>query len=192
MLVMFCTLPASAAVTITGAGFTVSVDPAGQYDIAFPAVSWKFSGNIGAQLTNVIVSTGVDTVGAYSEIGFDFVTDAVRHAAIRGYSDRPDVMFLSNTPFGAPNTFTFPNFTQFPRNLDHVTFSGIFAPPSFWDLAAESPWVFFDSSFNSFIVSPAANYMTAATKWGSRGELTSGISTDIASLPGGFEHRTLL
>ena len=34
--------------------------------------------------------------------------------------------------------------------------------------------------------------MTASTVWGPNGELSSGISPDIATLPPGFEHRTLL
>ena len=34
--------------------------------------------------------------------------------------------------------------------------------------------------------------MTASTAWGPNGELSSGISPDISTLPRGFEHRTLL
>jgi hypothetical protein len=169
------------------------VDPAGTYEVAVPDLSWTFSGNVGFPLANIVVATGVDGVGAYQEITFDFQSDAARHASIRSYTDRPDVLFaVSNPSAAAANSFTFPNWSRFPQNLDHVTFSGSFAPPVFGWMAPESPWVFFDSSFNTFILSPASNFMTAQTAWGRNGEMATGISPNIAALPRGFEHRTLL
>jgi hypothetical protein len=186
-------MPATCAVMAGGAGsLTVTVDPSGQYDIAAPGISWHFHGDIGYPLSNMQVASGSDALGTYLEIGFDFKSDAGRHAAIRSYWDHPDVLFTVSNPAAAPNTFAFPNFTQYPQNLDHLTFSGIFAPPTFSDYSSESPWVFFDSSLNTFVLSPAANFMAASTAWGPKGELASGIAPAISSLPQGFEHRTLL
>jgi hypothetical protein len=187
-------ISASGAITIVGKGnIAVTVDPSGGYTVIVPDLAWSFSGSIGAPLTNLRTISSADGLGGYSEISFDFQAAVARHASIRSYADRPDVLFtLSNPSSDADNTFAFPNFTQFPRNLDHVTFSGIFAPPTFWDYATDSPWIFFDSAGRSFILSPAANFMTASTSWGANGELTSGISTDIATLPRGFQHQTLL
>ena len=182
------------SVTVAGVdNITVTVDPGGAYSVAVPELSWSFSGNIGSPLTNLQTSSGADSLGGYSEISFDFQAGVARHASIRSYRDHPDVLFTVSCPSAqAPNTFAFPNFNQYPRSFDHLTFSGIFAPPSFWDYAGDSPWIFFDSSRNSFILSPAANFMTASTTWGPNGELSSGISKDISALPRGFEHRTLL
>jgi hypothetical protein len=182
------------SVTVAGVdNITVTVDPGGAYSVAVPELSWSFSGNIGSPLTNLQTSSGADSLGGYSEISFDFQAGVARHASIRSYRDHPDVLFTVSCPSAeASNTFAFPNFNQYPRSFDHLTFSGIFAPPSFWDYAGDSPWIFFDSSRNSFILSPAANFMTASTTWGPNGELSSGISKDIPTLPRGFEHRTLL
>ncbi|HXB75495.1 MAG TPA: hypothetical protein VNY05_45100 [Candidatus Acidoferrales bacterium] len=177
---------------------TVTVDPGGSYDIAVAGISWHFHGNVGYPLSNILVGSGSDGLGAYLEIGFDFPSDTgsqpatTRHAAIRSYSDHPDVLFTVSNAAAAANTFKFPNFSQYPQNLDHLTFSGIFAPPTFSDFSNESPWVFFDSSFNTFILSPATNFMAASTAWGPNKELASGIAPAISSLPQGFEHRTLL
>jgi len=182
------------SVTVTGVdNIKVTVDPGGAYSVTVPDLSWSFSGNIGAPLANLQTSSGADSLGGYSEISFDFQAGVARHASIRSYRDHPDVLFTVSCPSSeAANTFAFPNFAQYPRNFDHLTFSGIFAPPSFWDYASDSPWIFFDSSGKSFILSPAANFMTASTTWGPNGELSSGISKDIPTLPRGFEHRTLL
>ncbi len=158
-----------------------------------PDLAWSFSGNTGVPLYNLQTGSSADGLGGYNEISFDFQTDVTRHASIRSYMEHPAVLFTVGNPLsGASNTFTFPNWTQYPRNLDHLTFSGTFAPPAFWTYASDSPWIFFDATGKSFILSPAANFMTASTAWGPNGELTSGISTDIPTLPAGFEHRTLL
>lgn len=186
-------LPAISAVVGGGAGsLTVTVDPGGTYDIAVAGVSWRFHGDIGYPLTNIQVGSSSDALGPYSEIGFDFQSDAARHAVIRSYWDQPAVLFTVSSAAAVKNSFVFPNFSQYPQNLDHLTYSGIFAPPTFWDFSVESPWIFFDSSFNTFILSPASNFMSASTQWGPNHELTSGISPAIATLPSGFEQRTVL
>jgi hypothetical protein len=187
-------IPAQSAVTIVGSGnLAVTVDPGGAYSVTVPNLAWTFSGNIGVPLDNLQVGTGADALGGYSEISFDFQAGAPRHGSIRSYSEHPDVLFSVSYPSqGAANTFAFPSFTDYPRNLSHLTFSGTFAPPSFWEFAKDSPWVFFDGAGKSFILSPAANFMTASTAWGTNGELSSGISPEIPTLPAGFSHRTLL
>ena len=134
-------IPAYSAVTIVGAGnIAVTVDSSGTYSVTVPDLAWSFSGSVGASLTNLQTGSGADGLGGYSEISFDFQTGVARHASIRSYRDHPDVLFTVSYPSSAAaNTFAFPNFTQYPRNFDHLTFSGIFAPPSFWDYAERQP-----------------------------------------------------
>ncbi|MEO8370171.1 MAG: hypothetical protein ABI806_13300 [Candidatus Solibacter sp.] len=176
-----------------GNGNNVTVDAGGSYSVTVPDAGWSFTGNVGTPLTNLRVHTGADAVGGYSEISFEFHLGVDRRASIRTYSDRPNILFTAGNPSAATaNDFAFPNFTEYPRGLDHLTFSGIFAPPSFGDFASDSPWIFFAPSGRTFILSPAGNFMAASTHWGANSELASGISTEIPSLPGGFEHRTLL
>ena len=185
--------PAYGAVTIVGSGnISVTVDPSGPYSVTAPDLAWSFNGSVGVPLNNLQIGSGADALGGFSEISFDFQDGATRHASIRTYMEHPDVLFTVSYPIsGAANTFAFPNFTRYPGNLDHLTFSGTFAPPAFWTFASDSPWIFFTSG-KSFILSPAANFMTASTAWGPNGELSSGISPAILTLPRGFEHRTLL
>jgi hypothetical protein len=182
-----------AAATIPGAaGLSVSVDPGGAYDVWVPDLSWHFGGNVGYPLSNISIAGGADRIGSYQEISFDFQSDAPRHAAIRSYGGHRAVLFTVSSTSAAPNSFSFPNWTQFPQNLNHLTFDGIFAPPNFSGFAPDSPWLFFDSAANSFILSPAGNFMVANTSWGPHGELASGISSQIASLTAGCQQRALL
>jgi hypothetical protein len=183
----------AAATTIAGAaGLTVSVDSSGSYDITLPDPQWHFGGNLGTALKNISAAPSVDAVGNYSEISFDFQTDAPRHGAIRAYGNHQAVLFTVSQAVQVPNTLTFPNFTQFPQGLHHVTYSGIFAPPSFQGFSSESPWIFFDSSANTFIFSPVVHFMTATTVWGPNGNWGGAISDQIANLPAGGQHQMLL
>src|SRR5271165_5165137 len=59
--------------TIQGAhGLVVSVDANGAYDVFVSNPAWHFGGTIGHALSNVAVASGLDGVGPYSEISFDF------------------------------------------------------------------------------------------------------------------------
>ena len=189
-----CFLPAAAATReIAGAfGLTVSVSTNGVYSVTVPSPQWIFEGEVGAAVSNLNSVNSSDAVGPYSEISFDFQTDAPRHAAIRAYFQTQAVLFSLTTPSGAANTMAFPAFATFPQGLHHVNFSGQFAYPTFFSQTEDSPWFYFDGAANSFVISPAANFMVASLYWGSKGELSSGVSNRIAAFPAGFTHQTLL
>jgi hypothetical protein len=185
--------PVVGATTVAGAGgITATVDPGGSYDVWVATPGWHFGGNLGVPLSNISAAMNMDGIGPYSEIAFDFQTDAARHGAVRVYSNQPVVLFTITSPSPAPNSLSFPNWSQYPQNVDRLTYSGIFAPPSFNSSSNEGPWAFFDSSANTFIVSPAGHFMVSITGFGPNGELSSGISTQITTLPQGFQQRTFL
>jgi hypothetical protein len=192
-LVCVSALHAQSASTIIGAeGLAVSVTVSGAYSITVPNPSWQFGGSIGYPLTNLVSISGVDAAGHYSEISFDFQSDAARHGAIRAYWNRLAVLFTLTSSAAGPNNYSFPNLKTYPAGLNHLGFSGVFANPTFTDLPEEGPWAFFDNSANTFVVSPADNFMVASTSMRPDGTISSGIDSAIASLPQGFTHRTLL
>lgn len=179
--------------TISGAdGLTVTVESNGNYLVAVPALGWSLGGSVGGAISNVAVGSSADGAGGYSEISFDLRSDAARHATIRAYGSRHAVLFTVTNDTAVPNTFSFPNLTQYPQKLQQLTYSGAFSPPLFSGAASDSPWIFFDSARNTFILSPAENFMVASTVWGPKGELASGIAPQIPILPQGFHHQTLL
>jgi hypothetical protein len=183
----------AAATSISGTpGLTVSVNPTGAYDIYTQAPAWHFGGNVGSSLSNISTVTGLDGVGNYNEVSFDFQAGVPRHAAIRAYWNQPAVLFTLSWTVAAINNFAFPNISVYPAGLNHIGYSGVFANPTFTGLTEEGPWAFFDSAANTFLISPAANFMvTSASQWGD-GTISMGIDSQIPSLPQGFTHQTLL
>jgi hypothetical protein len=182
-----------AQTTVSGAdGLRLWVDSSGWFEILPGSPPWDFAGNLGHPLFNVKAASGEDPAGAYNEISFDYAVDGPRHASIRCYLNRKAVLFSVRYLSQAANSAPFPVFSRYPQALGHLTFSGMFAMPTFGGFAGESPWVFFDPSGNTFVLSPAANFMTAITDWAAGNGILSAISPQIATLPEGFEHKALL
>ena len=186
-------LLATTNVTIQGAdSLTVTLDTSGDYTVSVISPAWKFAGKTGVPVHNLYSTSGVDTMGPYREISFDFQAAGARHGAIRAYFNQKVVLFTLSNPSDAPNIVTFPSFSQYPKGLGHVNYAGMFGFPTFFGYAEDSPWVFFDPDANTFVVSPVTHAMVASTAWGPNAELNSGLSPKIATLPAGFSQQTML
>jgi hypothetical protein len=174
-------------------GVSLVVGSNGIYSVNFTSPAWTFSGDLAQGLTNRTISSGVDNVGAYSEIGFSYL-NSVKHAAgIRLYTDSPVVLFTDTTLATGPNTLAFPQWTYYPVTRSHLAFgSDAFGQYSFTSFYSDSPWVFFNTNSDAFIISAATNYMVASTTMNSAGTISCGINSVITQLPAGFTHRAVL
>ncbi len=186
-------VPAAAQITANGFGnASASVSNNGAWSVAIPATGWRFSGALGVSALAPHINDGSDSLGQYEEVAFSYtVAGSSRAAAIRIYGARPLVFFNTTYNNAAANTAPFPTITSYPQ-LSHLSFSGEFSGYDFTNLNSDSPWAYFDKSYNTWILSAGANYMTAAQKLTATGAIASGISSQIASLPAGFSHRAVL
>lgn len=180
-------------ISVTGyGGINASVSANGTWSVVAPAQNWTFSGTVGANTQSAHADSGTDNLGNYQEIAFAYsILGAQRAASIRLYPDRPVVLFFSIYNSAAANAAPFPAISVYP-SLPHLSFNGEFATPDFQGLHSDSPWAFFDSAYNTWILSPAANYMTAQMSKDASGVLNAGIADGIANLPAGFTHATAL
>jgi hypothetical protein len=185
-------LCAGTAVATQGAALQVSVDPSGAYTITAADPPWIFGGTVGKPLSNLAVSTGTGNAGDYREIDFDYSDGVPRHGAILAFTNRNAVLFIAQNLAATTAAARFPSLAAYPQTPFHLAFNGTFGIYDFNQLPADSPWLFFDSGANAFIVSPASNFMVATTSQDAHGEIVSGINSGIASLPAGFTMQTLL
>ena len=184
------TAPVSITDRSTGIGVTFGLD--GQYAISTGIAGWKFSGSLGQAPSTVVVKEGSDSVAAYQEIVVDYAQEGPKQASIRVYSGKPVVLFNVKYLHAASNAAAFPKLVSYPETAYHVSYRGEFGKYSFDELGADSPWVFFDSARNTFILSPASDFLISATTRSSSREIASGIDSRIATLPEGFAHSTIL
>lgn len=194
------TCPLRAQLTVSGfEGSSAAMFPNGSWSVSVAAPAsvagpqWNFTGNLGADAVASHINNGHDALGSYQEIAFKYTVGVSnRTASIRLYQARPAAVFSVTWNNEAANTSPFPVVSGYPALPSHLTFSGMFAPASFIHLLPDSPWAYFDPAGNTFIVSAASNFMTAATVRRADGAISAGISDKIATLPAGFTHKTAL
>jgi hypothetical protein len=136
---------------------------------------------------------GTDQIGDYAELRFNYAASAPHSAGIRLYTNQPVVLFTDTELTDGPNDLAFPHLTSYPTNLYHESFSTVaFSQRSFSQFASDSPWIFFNTNFDCFILSAATNYMVAGNVMNGDGSVSCGIQSSISQLPAGFTHRTIL
>lgn len=181
----------SATVAVPASGLTIHVEKDGSYTVKSQSPAWTFGGVVGHTLEHITVNGGLDNLGSYREIQFTYHGQVARMDALRVYGTRPVVLFSTTYLEKSSNTEPFPIFTTYPQGLSNLSYHGSFAHYGFDLKGTDGPWLLFDKHANSFILSPAANFMVAQLS-SSRNGLASGINDGIETLPSGFTHKTIL
>lgn len=177
-----------------GSPTPITVDAQGHYQVSFASPAWTFAGSLGVPATQIVSTSGSDSIGAYTEVSFSWTDTSSKTGTIRKYNSLPAALLTVTYAGAAPNTLApFPTFTSYPQLPHHVSHNDTeFGPVSFDALTADSPFVFFDDQANAFILSAASDFMNGATIELPGGALASGIDPAVATLPAGLSHQTLL
>lgn len=178
----------------TSSNISVKVEKTGEYVITSVPMNWKFAGSIGHVLTDINSLKGHDEIGNFSEIKFKWDSGNAYEGAIKWYADKPVVMFLltllndQTKPLDA-----FPSFTEFPTDMNKFSFNNDnFAPPQFKLNETSTPWLFFDDKMNSFIISPASDFIVSKLTGDGNKKISSGLNDEVKNLPAKFTHETIL
>jgi hypothetical protein len=190
LLILAINLPAQIS-----SGISVNVDKhSGRYTISSAQFKWNFEGSINHNLEDISILNGKDIIGDYKEIKFSWNDGTKYRGGIRWYQHQSVILFSLNLPEGiskAPEVF--PSFTKFPRNMNFFSYvNDNFAPPEFNLNETSTPWLFFDDKSNSFIVSPASDFMVSKMSGDGKNIISSGLNEDIKSIPDHFAHSTIL
>ncbi len=179
-------------VSQSSTGLSLTVSPDGRYAVQSQTPPFRFGGNLGTPLSELGTGAGMDNLGSYQEIAFHYSSSGQRAASVRIYAEKPIVLFSVTYLEAAPNAARFPSLTDYPSQLFHLTYAGIFGAHRFGVFAQDSPWVFFDAAANTFILSPASHFGVASTVMGSAQDIQSGVNSNIATLPQNFRYDTIL
>ncbi len=170
----------------------VKVTALGAYDIHNLASGMRLAGELPSTPTAIHVDSGTDSVGRYHQVDISYGSTE-RVAVIRLYDAGDSVLFLDKHSATDPNTAPFPTFHILPMNLMRASYRVVpFSPIQFSKLNSMGPWLFFNSSDDALVVSPANNFLVASLTAGSSGVMHSGIDGRITTLPSHFQHETLV
>lgn len=182
------------AVGAARARFKASVGADGSWQVSTASPRWTFGGTVGAATTGVTTSAGHDALGSYHETVFQYSDGGVRRAGIRSYDALPVVIFTDTYVDAASNARAFPTVSslpQLPYQLSHQGTFGIYQFNSFGN-ASDSPWLFFDESGETFLLSAADWFTQAETTRAADGSISAGVVSSVTELPAGFTRQTIL
>jgi len=189
----------AAALPPSASGIAVSVDKAtGTYKIATHNPTWTFIGSLGVRLSDVTTAQGRDRIGVYQEIAFRWQAPmpaggGAYGGAIRRYGDKPVVLFSLTARRAARANEEFPRFTAFPQNLHPMSFEdSAFSPHTFRLAHNATPWVLFDDQAHTAVLSAASDFIVSQMHGDGKSLLGSGLNPELAGLPAGWTHRSLL
>jgi len=178
-------------------GLSLKVDEsAGTYKLTATAVGWSFAGNVAGPMTNVITEDITDGIGTGKEISFTYVDAGGGDvkACIRVYASRPVAVFDLTIPDAATNTPSmFPAFTTLPQNLHAFSHrESVFAGPNFGLTPGGMPWVMFDDSARTWILSPASHFLASRMSGDGKRLAATGLNPAIQYIPAGTRQRSIL
>jgi hypothetical protein len=184
-------LPAFArTVSIKNATVTVTFNADGAYQVRYEGTPWVLRGTLGEKPEQVTRTSGTDALGAWREVDARTETQV---AAIRVYADRPVVLFRDKRLVDGKNADVFPVFKALPAGLMKFSYGvNTFAKFQFGELGGEGPWVLYDGTGRTMVLSPADHFLVADMTAGPDGVNAGALDAKIATLPKGFEHGTLL
>ena len=188
------TQPAHSADLPRGPGARAGVTPNGEWQVSVGDLGWTFAGTVGTAATDIVTSSGHDALGAYTQTTFTYRAGGTKQAAIRAYLASPIVIFTDTYVDAAANSDAFPTFSTYPALPHTLSHQGCFGHYQFnsFDGAADSPWLFFDGTGNTFAISAADHFQQAETTMASDGAITAGVLASITDLPAGFARKTIL
>lgn len=169
-----------------------SFDRSGHFAVISKITGLRAEGDLQQAVSQIRIRSASDRLGAFKEIEAVYGASA-RVAMIRLYSHGSTVLFLDQHKSAEANTSPFPEFHEVPQTLMRASYRVFkFSPIDFGNLDSQGPWLFFDRQLNTIVLSPADNFLVADMEEHPDGGLSSGIAAQIATLPAGFTHRTLL
>jgi hypothetical protein len=183
--------PAGAASARNGRVLQVRVDPNGAYTLTARQPAWTFSGTVGHPVSDITTRSGTDMVGSYVETDFTVTSPSPVVDGIRLYNEQPTVLFTQRySAAGAP--IAFPVISAYPSGMHHLSYTGKFGIYTFQQLDPASPWLFFNTQDQAFILSPANDFLVARHTRDTDGTLRFGLDSAITRVPKGYTQRTLL
>ncbi|MGH2346439.1 MAG: hypothetical protein ACRDG4_14525, partial [Chloroflexota bacterium] len=145
----------------------------------------------GHSVTDLATHSGTDRVGRYVETDFTVATPSAVVDGIRLYAGQPIVLFTQRY-LAAAAPVAFPVLGTYPRGLYHVSYSGKFGIYNFKKLDMASPWLFFNTRDQAFLLSPAEDFLLAHDTMDAGGTLRFGLASAITRVPRGYRRQTLL
>jgi hypothetical protein len=184
VLAFLVTASASAQQTRPEAQFSITPDGRGRWCLGCPIANPQERGVAGS-----------DRIGDYHQTTIRQADQGVPLTErIRSYDKRPATLFSLTYQAASDQPLSpFPVFDELPRDYHVLCFDEkVFAPPRFGPAGSGGPWVIFNDAGDTFIISPASNYLIQTVGQDAKKNIVSRLRDTVRNIPAGFTQQTLV
>lgn len=189
------TCAAVAAAALSHGQVDVTFDPAsGLYQVFEKRTGYRLTGTLAQPATSFRSADKKLGKQTLHEISFQWNPGTRVEGTISWLQGGSTVWFGLRYLKAAPgHGYNFPDFTAFPTGLHRYSFRDTtFAPPSFKLNETSTPWLFFDDTARSFILSPASEFLIAKMRGDGDKLLAVGLNDRLTAVPPGTRSDSLL
>jgi hypothetical protein len=153
---------------------------------------WQLAGEMPSE-QGIVESS--DKIGEYKQLVGHLKKDGIPlTASVRLYENRPIAVY--SLTYDAPAEkpiLDFPDFTSLPPAFHIMSYRDeVFTPVEFKPLRSGSPWVIFNDSGQTFIVSPASHFMIQTIGGDGKTHISSQLRPELRGIPKGFTQQTMV
>jgi len=185
----------SSVTSVKTADINLSVNKQdGTYIIKTKNPQWTFAGKIAKPLNDLKILQSSDGIGNYKAVFFFWQDNCKKSGQIRIYEKKPVVIFsVTNLEAAEKTGRPFPELTTFPAGLYTLSYKpSAFAESTYSLMENGTPWIFFDDKADTFIISPASNFMVSSMLGNYQTKIASGFNSELSNLPKDYSHQTIL
>ena len=157
---------------------------------------WRFVGSVGFAVQTLPPRESIDQYGYFVEYPYAYTDQVQRTAVVRVYATRGVVTLTGINAAVALNNHPLFSFSEFPP-AHHFSYQSPWshAYGKLGWLPTDSPWLFFDDSYNTVVLSSASHFPSAQLAGSDEGGnwyITLGIDSANAQLPENYSQSYIL
>ncbi len=166
----------------------------GHYEVLRTDLGWRLEGELGGNAEPAKIRTGTDGAGAYREIDFVRAGGTRFEGVIRLYDAKSVVWFRARYAGGCSgNGIEFPQLTLTGPDVHAFSYQDrTFAPPTFGAAPTATPWLLFDDSARSMVISPASEFMVSGMTGSPAAGFGVALDPKVRRVPAGFDQDSVL
>jgi hypothetical protein len=173
----------------------VTFDPAsGLYQVFEKRTQFRLTGSIAQVATTSVIVDGKERGRTFHELRLRWNPGTPVEGSIKWFDQGTDVWFKLRYLQGVSgHGYTFPDFTVLPSAVNSFSFrDSVFAPATFGLNETSTPWLFFDDTAHSYILSPASEFLVAKMRGDGKTLVGVGLNDRLVKVPRGLVQESLL
>jgi len=173
-------------------GLSVNSGINGFYEVRAEHQNWVFQGILENVSQPPLTQAGVDQLGSFQRFSYADILNPGLTYSITLYLNRPVVLFSEKGTGIDAKKFRFPLFNKYPKNLKTLSYKRQDFSPYVFNLSGDAPWVFFNDTAETFILSPANHFMISNNFAGQDQSLSTGIEPQVSGTASVLEFQAIL